>query len=836
MAERPSGLPRSSFAPASSSISGIPRQPSTSATASTSRFGYRPPPGTSIPAAGSTATGIAAATPLGKRTASSTSFNDASQPSAVKRPAVRASVAGKGDVAATPPSTGPQSPSASQQLSTLKTQYESRLLLSKQSYDALEDDYRGIVAETGRLESERRSLLEEWEQAKAARAAELESWKSERQAWKQKEAEMRNALFAKDEELQTSRDTSSRERQESQAQLMQMMTKVSRLEAERDQALDTAHSAQEQCQAEVARRQEQEMTVQELERRLSSTERQVSGRENEAAIVSQELDRILAQSKELEREVLTLRSSNDLFKKQAQGAAVLKEDNADLKRKVEAMDNMRQQVVEYQERAEQVQGELEGWNSFLLSSGSSSSKIEAQVAMTASDRDEPIPALPLAPEPLSRSSLPVYIGSLRGTASGLITRCQILQEKVGSSGGKVDELTDILQTTQAELRRAQQSEADWRSKEQGWKQSREEWQDEMRRYRDLLQSYENESGSVVKAPDRDEEMQDGEDESKAADMSMTRISSSQLERISLLEKDLQFQRDEVVRVSSEKDEQIASLRADFAAKDQKLSELEAGVRELQAENAQLDEQLGRAEERLGRGEFDVERYQCLVLKDNPVDRDRDLRKSTMDALERENQELKKRVQDIGTQLAALQASAEQKPASDEGQSGAAAPEHDGWMPASVVETLREEVQSLEVKVASREKAMLRQKESFGDLARIYRATIESLFGFKMQFHGNRLVEVHSILNKAVRPENTRLLFKWKAPAKGQKGDGETVLCQDEGNERTLAKFSEHSGYWLSAERYRMPCFLGAMQMSVYEDVTMAVRSTWTVPDEGEEEE
>lgn len=781
----------------------------------------------------------------------------------MKRPAVRASVAGKSDVAATPPSTGPQSPNASQQLSTLKTQYESRLLLSKQSYDALEDDYRGLVAETGRLESERRSMLEEWEQAKAARVAELETFKTERQAWKQKEAEMRNALFAKDEELHTSRDTSSRERQESQAQLVQMMTKVSRLEAERDQALDTARNAQQQHQTESARRQEQEETVQELERRLSSSERQVSGRENEAAIVSQELDRILAQSKELEREVHTLRSSNDLFKKQAQGAAVLKEENADLRRKVEAMDGLRQQVVEHQERAEQVQAELEGWNSFLISSGSSSSKIEAQVAMVASDRDEPIPALPSAPEPLTRSSLPVYIASLRGTASGLITRCQILQEKSGSSQAKVNELTDALQTAAAELRQAQQSQADWRSKEQGWKQSREEWQDEVRRYRDLLQSYEHEAGPAIKAPDRDEEMDDGEDDSKAADMSMTRISSSQLERISLLEKDLQFQRDELIRVSDEKDEQLAKLKTESAAKDQKLSELEEGVRELQAENAQLDEQLGRAEERLGRGEFDVERYQCLVLKDNPVDRDRDLRKSTMDALEKENQELKKRVQEIGTQLATLQASAEKKPAlADERQDGPAASQHDGWMPASVVETLREEVQSLSVKVASREKAMLRQKEvsiagradslavghanltsclfllpqSFGDLARIYRATIESLFGFKMQFHGNRLVEVHSILNKAVRPENTRLLFKWKAPAKGQKGDGETVLCQDEGNERTLAKFSEHSGYWLSAERYRMPCFLGAMQMSVYEDVTMAVRSTWTVPDEGEEEE
>lgn len=629
----------------------------------------------------------------------------------MKRPAVRASIAGKSDVAATPPSTGPQSPSASQQLSTLKTQYESRLLLSKQSYDALEDDYRGLVAETGRLESERRSMLEEWEQAKAARAAELDTWRSERQAWKQKEAEMRNALFAKDEELHTSRHTGSKDRQESQAQLMQMMTKVSRLEAERDQALDTAGNAQQQHQTEVARRQEQEETVQELERRLSSTERQVSGRENEAAIVSQELDRILAQSKELEREVHTLRSSNDLFKKQAQGAAVLKEENADLKRKVEAMDGLRQQVVEYQERAEQVQAELEGWNSFLVSSGSSSSKIEAQVAMTASDRDEPVPVLPSAPGPLTRSSLPVYIASLRGTASGLITRCQILQEKSGNSQTKVNELADALQTTQAELRQAQQSEANWRSKEQSWKQSREEWQDEVRRYRDLLQSYEHESGPAVKAPDRDEEMNDGEDESKAADMSMTRISSSQLERISLLEKDLQFQRDELVRVSEERDEQLTKLKTDSAAKDTKLSELEEGIRELQAENANLDEQLGRAEERLGRGEFDVERYQCLVLKDNPVDRDRDLRKSTMDALEKENQELKKRVQEIGTQLAILQASAEQKSASaGEGQGGPAASQHDGWMPASVVETLQEEVQSLSVKVASREKAMLRQKE------------------------------------------------------------------------------------------------------------------------------
>lgn len=746
---------------------------------------------------------------MGKRTISNTSFNDQHS---TKKPAL------------TSPSTiAPPSPSGAHYLSALKSQYESRLLLAHQSYESLEDDYRKNVAQTERLKGERAELLEELDKHNSARQAEAEAWKQERQSLRDGNAELRDMATRLEEEVEDVRDEQARLRQEHQSSIVKLKSQVSQLTAEKDELLELAELEQQRRVSEATNLQQERQRVADLEASRIPPQ--------DDAIVKQELHRILSHSKQLQSEVEGLKASNARLKNQAEASAVLKEENVGLKRKVESNAMLLEQVVALEQEQDRVTAELESWNQFLSSSESITTKYEAEAALTVSDLEVAVPELPAAPSPLSRSNLPIYVSSLRGLVSGLSTRCHILATKFESSRSSVQALEEEAQSMRDELKVKKTEASQWKTQEQSWRQGKAEWEEEARRYRELLKSYEQEaaagpSTSVVKC-----EGPVGEDNDEGMDVdpdsSIVRAASKpHLERISLLERELEAKVRELEQVQTRHEEATLRVKQDLQTEHQELEELRAGIRELQTENAKLDEKLGRAEERLGWGEFNVEKYQCLVLKQNPVDVDRDLRTSTMERLKSENAELVKRVQELGSQLAKAEPSATMLEPSGGDDSDAR-----GLVPASTVDNLRQEIQGLLDSIKLKDKAMLRLKQVYTKKATEFREAVQSLFGFKVRFLENGQVRLKSTFARS--SQATSLIFKSDDNDVGQMRLAGEATDESAG----LADIAHLREYWLATGmRQSVPCFLAALQLALYESTTQAVRGAWSVPDAAEEEE
>ena len=184
--------------------------------------------------------------------------------------------------------------------------------------------------------------------------------------------------------------------------------------------------ARESAHQQAQLRASEEERVQQLEARVVELESKKISGQGESEVVKQELHRILTQSRQLEAELSTLRTSNTALKKQADSAAILREENVGLKKKLESLSDLQQQMVEYEEREQRRKDQLEQWDNFLasssLASGSEGMKLEAQVAIEVGDLDSPLPTLPSAPAPISRSSWMIEIWPTKPVMTTILGR------------------------------------------------------------------------------------------------------------------------------------------------------------------------------------------------------------------------------------------------------------------------------------------------------------------------------------------------------------------------------------------------------------------------------
>lgn len=561
-----------------------------------------------------------------------------------------------------------------------------------------------MLAENERLKSEQRESAAQWDRMVGETTRDRERRDRELADLRSSNAQLRTEAMEREEDLQGLIEDADRDRQEAHSEKTRLQSQLARLAAEKADCEERLRMADERTVVEAQLREEAEAQVQALEQRppaaSASTSTSTSTAATDTSGLDKELHRILTHSRHVESQLATLKTKNAQLQKQAEGVAVLREENTSLKSRLGAFDALQTQVAQYQDQLEQGQEELHQWDRVLTGSDVSSGKLEADAALNAGDLDQPIPVLPSPPNPLTRSSLPAYLSHLRGLVAGLITRVQILTPKLEQTRAASAQLEKQLSNASTQVEQHARELAGWTAREQEWVRSKSEWEEEVRRYRDLLKSYETEAAAsggrqqAIKAEGalgQDVEMADAQPGSAPL-----------LERISLLEHEVRLKEAELARLTASHEEATQRLRSETASERQELQALRTDIAEVQKENASLDEELGKAQERLGWGEFNVEKYNCLVLKRNPVDVDRDLRTKTMDRLKAENAELVRRVEEISGRLGEGCSEAEQTEHAQAGSSG--------LVPASTVENLRQEIQGLLESIKVKDKAMLRLKQ------------------------------------------------------------------------------------------------------------------------------
>lgn len=695
-----------------------------------------------------------------------------------------------------------------------------------------------------RLKSERRELAEEWARVKEERASEQKAWQEEREKLRSTVKEERGMRSEVEEELQGVVEEAARQRQEAHSEVRELRVGLGRVEAERDGLREQVRLDEENKARDTQRLSQEEAKVQELEAKVADLESKAATASSTAtsdASVERELHRILTHSRQLEVQISTLTSTNSSLRKQAEGTAVLREENTLLRNKVDSLSSLQSRVVELEEQHERRVAEDQAWDDFLAQPETFASKIEAEAAMAAGDVDADVPKMPAAPQPLQRSTLPAYLCQLRGLVSGLLTRSQILASKVSSSRQRQADLEDELQAREEEVRQCKRREEEAKDRIEELQRVKAQWEEENRRYRGLLKSYEEQekrdeataaASTSVAAIKRDVD-HDGDQEMGNDDDQAPPASSAHLERISLLETELDLKRTELTTLSSTHESATQQLKASHLAAQQEIESLRADVVALQRENERLDAQLGKAEERLGLGEFDQNKYRCLVLKRNPVDVDRDLRTKTMDRIKGENEELVKRVEELSKKLQ------EQAPtaavaadASNNGDDPASSTA--GLVPASTVANLRADIAHLTTQLALKDKTLLRLKQVYTSKSSEFRSAIQSLFGFKVRFLENGSVRLNSTFARSTS-RATSLVFA------SEGGDvGRMKLTGEAARDLSLANVPHLREYWLAGGgkggRESVPCFLAALQLELYESTTQAVRGAWAVPDAEEDEE
>ncbi|CAO1618964.1 unnamed protein product [Sympodiomycopsis kandeliae] len=755
---------------------------SSASLASGSRFGYR----------GASTSG---ATPLGKRTVSNTSIEHDIPSSSFSSKQRTTS----GD--------RPPTPSSSQQFSTLKNEYETRLLLSEQKYESLESSHKKLITDHERSQSELRKLKSLYDQLQAEHKRDQHASEQEIEKLCQQKSELRKEAAEREEDLQTIIEDADHERRESHTEKKRLEGQVIQLTSERDELHERVKSSDQQRQVQEERIRHLEEQLEQQQQQQRRQQQSSSSSSEKHAGLDAELHRILTHS----RQVASLEKANESLTKKAQGVAVLQEENASLRKKVEVLDRLQEEVAALQARDEERSEEIQAWERSLSSSSSSpSTKLEADAAMQSSDLTLPLPSLPSPPLPLTRSSLPSYVSNLRGLLSGLLTRSHILSTKLDSSESERQQREQTLAAMQKKIQQSEEEIRTWKDRQVEFTTYKSQCEEEIRRYRDLLKSYELQQQQQQQSTGehlKTEQSQQPQQESDG-DTSMTAAESSSsdvkrlLERIALLESDLSSKDADLSRLTSSHTAELSAIQSLLDTERDSLSAVRDSLISLQKENTTLNTQLCTAQERLGLGEFNVEKYNCLVLKRNPVDLDRDLRTKTMDRLKTENLKLVRQL--------------------EKGKEG---------VPMETVENLRLEVKGLLESIKVKDKAMLRLKQVYTQKATEFRSAIQSLFGFKVRFLESGQVRLNSTFSRSSK--STSLLFK-----SDSNNLGSMKLSGEAAQDNSLANIPHLRDYWLSGGNLRqsVPCFLAALQLELYESTTQAVRGAWSVPDQGKEEE
>lgn len=715
------------------------------------------------------------------------------------------------------PASTPRPESPAYEIAVLRNHYDQQLLAESRKYKKLEQDYEAKCKELDRFNRQRVELLNEWDkQQESSRAKEAE-WSAKRQSLEDEVVRLRasnSELTHRNDELSS---TSSSQLAELRANVTSLESELAKVRAESQAATLKAKTLEDEVGANKAELEDLQNALEDEQRmRIQERDDARLGGAEQGKKIAEELSRQTSHLRKLEAENAYLQAENGRLAMHASNTELLKEEKRSLEAKLRTLDTLRDQLAASEAQIAELQDKESSWET-LLRNGLESD-VEAAFAASA-NVDAAVPSVP-APDVLDRTTLPKYIFTLRGTASGLSARCNALQSTVDKLRSRNIALEEDAKDVDSKERKAQTELTALQTALARAQKTETRLQDEIERLKSILSSYEAEEQNH----------------------NSSSYSAAHTQRISLLEGELEKAQQENQRLAEELEsiskalaekeskadtdtDSAESMRKSLEALQGEKAGLEAKVAQLNSELMQMGNELeavGKENEtlwlRVGRGEFDQERQRCLVLASNPVSQDVDLRRKTLDALKAENASLLARVEELSTLVAASAPSADHATTAG-GQA---------LVPQSVVDNLRSDVEGLQASIAAKDKAMLRLKQVFSAKANEFREAIQSLFGYKIKFLENGKVKLTSTHNRS--SNSTSLIFESEGGNVGSmKLMGEAVKHPGLVN---LAGLKE---YWLDPHgiRQSVPCFLAALNLELYESCTMAVRKA-KFEGEGEE--
>lgn len=675
----------------------------------------------------------------------------------------------------------------------LKAEYERRELLSKQAFEKLQNEYKASGREIERFKQERLALLRQWEDLNVERQEEKEQFEKQNRLL----TDQVSGLQRQTADLRTQLEKAQVERahlaQSSHGEETKQSLRITALEYELAAAKAQAEENKEAKEKVVIALHARE---EEWGEERARSERTNAGKDDSKKLVG-ELSELLAKIHKLEKESLALQQENRIFKTKTESIEALKEQNRSLEERVEMVDGLRRRHAEAESKIRDLEAEKEQWNQQLSDGGD----VVAFESMQRSGADfySDVPSV-VAPSPLTTSNLPVYISSLRGALAGLTIRSEGLQRRADGLRKDCTEADEKLEQEKARAEKLEEELSVEKTERLKATKTAESAKMEVESYVKLLDTFQEESRNQS-----------------------TQYDAASTEQIQLLQSRLKTMQDSFDEARSEVDRlRLQTKEGGNVSKEEterlrrESDEIKQALEQSRAECAELEKQcieLGKINDqlyiRVGRGEFDQTKLKCLELTLNPVSQDRIIRSSTLEALQRENQQLLVQVEELNKRVS----SSSNQQISGEGFDGANAL----VVPIQTLENQKREYEKLEQTMRNRDKAFDRLKEAFAAKATEYVAAVKALFGYDMHVISKGKVKIRSIYARTSK--GTSLTFD-----SGEDGNAGNMKLV--GEARQGIAVGNLQEYWLGNDRFSVPCFLAALQLELYEGTTRAIRGTW----------
>ncbi|CCF50107.1 related to spindle assembly checkpoint protein (N-terminal fragment), partial [Ustilago hordei] len=708
------------------------------------------------------------------------------------------------------PASTPRPESPAYEVALLRTHYDQQLLSESLKYKKLEKDFESKCKELDRFNRQRIELLDEWDKHQQSTCTKEAEFNTKRQLLEDQVARLGSLNSELTHKLDEATCNSALELSQLREKVTILESDLGKTKAEAQSAEVRAKVLEDDLGASKAELDDLRQALEDEQRmRLAERDQSRFGGE-EGSKIAEELARQTWHLRKLEAENAHLVAENGRLCHQAANVELLKEEKRSLEAKLRTLDSLRDQLAAAESKIEESRQREKEWDA-LLRTGKEGD-VEAAFSAAAAHVDSALPTIS-PPEVVDRNTLPNYLSALRGTVTGLEARCRALTTTVEKLRKRNGELQEEAKDVDSHSRQSQTELISLQTLLARAQKAESRMQDETTRLKTILASYEEEEKNHTDS---------------------TCYSAAHTQRIALLEGELEQVRSEhaklveefetVSKALCEKEGNVDGGEHLQSKMDALLSEkavLEGKVAQLTAGTAQMAKELeGLSKEneslwlRVGRGEFDQQRQRCLVLSQNPVSLDLDLRRKTLDALKLENTALLARVSQLSTQLATNPTTK----ATTTNPTTTSTNCDQALIPQSVVHNLRSDLTALQVSMAAKEKAMLRLKQVFSAKAKEFREAIESLFGYKVKFLENGKVKVTSTFNRS--KNSTSLIFE------SEGGDvGKMKLMGEAVKSPGLVNLKGLKEYWLHPNgiRQSVPCFLAALNLELYEGCTMAVR-------------
>lgn len=235
--------------------------------------------------------------------------------------------------------------------------------------------------------------------------------------------------------------------------------------------------------------------------------------------------------------------------------------------------------------------------------------------------------------------------------------------------------------------------------------------------------------------------------------------------------------------------EVEESNAKIGTMENDLKEAEEAVEEGLVKIEELEQKLFDLGGEIGAGRQIPPGTRVLTLRDNPAQREADLRQATLDRLKGENEALLEK-------LAAL-----------EGDRQGPNPSSADFVPKESWEVMKAEKAELMSTLEHKEKRIKRLQEIYAKKSGEFREVVSSILGFKLAFNPNGTVRMTSVYDL-----NAAFVFK---PAMNGDATSIQLVAQGEGGPDDLPQLMRH---WLE-EVQCMPGFMASVTLGCIENAT-----------------